>query len=388
MERPKALTAAFVRTVSKPGRYGDGRGSRGLYLRVRETANGRISRNWGQRIRIGAQVTNLGLGNYPTVTLAAARELAVQNAQLIAAGGDPRKPVAATPSFAAAMERVIDIHAANWRNSKTAKLWRSSLETHAAPLMDLTVSEITTADILACLVKMHGKKETATKVRQRIGTVMKWAIAQGFRPDDPTGAALTAVLPKSGQRTKHYPALPFSEVGKAIKKVQATDAQPATKSAFELLVLTACRSSEVRFAQWTEFDLDSSIWTIPESRMKTGLRHRVPLSRQAVSLLRETQARGETTGRVFNTPRGKALSDSTLSKLLRENDVGAVPHGFRSSFRDWAAECTNVPREIAEQALAHVEGSASELAYRRTDYFERRRALMQEWADYLESSTP
>ena len=153
--------------------------------------------------------------------------------------------------------------------------------------------------------------------------------------------------------------------------------------AFELLVLTACRSSEVRLADWTEFKLDEAIWTIPESRMKSGREHRVPLSRQAVDLLLQAQALGDGVGYVFKTPTGKTLSDAAISKLLRENGVAVVPHGFRSSFRDWAADCTNVPREICEHALAHVEGSASERAYRRTDYFEHRRALMQQWADYV-----
>ncbi|MXZ91003.1 MAG: site-specific integrase [Chloroflexi bacterium] len=230
---------------------------------------------------------------------------------------------------------------------------------------------------------MNGKKNIAVKVRQRIGAVMKWAIAQGFRADDPTGAALTAVLPKSGQRTQHHRALPFAEVGNATAIVRATNAWPATKMAFELLVLTACRSSEVRLADWTEFKLDEAIWTIPESRMKSGREHRVPLSRQAVDLLLQAQALGDGVGYVFKTPTGKTLSDTAISKLLRENGVAVVPHGFRSSFRDWAADCTNVPREICEHALAHVEGSASERAYRRTDYFEHRRALMQQWADYV-----
>ena len=383
MERPKSLTAAFVRTITEPGRYGDGRGSCGLYLRVHQMANGRISRSWGQRIRVGGQITNLGLGSFPAVTLATARARAVENAQMIAEGGDPRTPVATIPSFADALDRVMEIHATNWRNPKTAKQWRSSLETHAEPLMGMLVSEVTTADVLKCMVAMNGKKEIAVKVRQRIGAVMKWAIAQGFRTDDPTGGALTAVLPKSGQHTQHHRALPFAEVGAAIEKVRQTGAWPATKLAFELLVLTACRSGEVRLADCAEFDLDSAIWIIPASRMKSGREHRVPLSRQAVDVLRRAQGPGDGAGYVFRTATGKAMSDAALSKLLRENEVGAVPHGFRSSFRDWAAECTDVPREICEHALAHVEGNASELAYRRTDYFERRRGLMQQWADYV-----
>ena len=384
MGRPKTLSAAFVRTITEPGRYGDGRGSCGLYLRVHATANGRISRNWGQRIRIGGQITNLGVGSYPAVTLATARARAIKNAQLIVEGLDPRTPVAATPIFADAAEIVIGIHAEGWRNPKTAKQWQSSLDAYALPVLGTKlVSQITTADILECLLPIWiTKKDLAPKIRQRIGAVMRWAVAQGFRADDPTGKALGDALPKTG-RTQHHRALPFAEVGTAIEKVRATDAWPATKLAFELLILTATRSGETRLATWDEIDLDCATWSIPAARMKADRDHRVPLSRQAVDVLRQARDWGDGTGLIFPSVRGKPLTDSTISKLLRENNVGCVPHGMRSSFRDWAAECSDVPREIAEHALAHVEGSASELAYRRTDYFERRRGLMQDWADYI-----
>ena len=384
MGRPKTLSAAFVRTITEPGRYGDGRGSCGLYLRVHATANGRISRNWGQRIRIGGQITNLGVGSYPAVTLATARARAIKNAQLIVEGLDPRTPVAATPIFADAAEIVIGIHAEGWRNPKTAKQWQSSLDAYALPVLGTKlVSQITTADILECLLPIWiTKKDLAPKIRQRIGAVMRWAVAQGFRADDPTGKALGDALPKTG-RTQHHRALPFAEVGTAIEKVRATDAWPATKLAFELLILTATRSGETRLATWDEIDLDCATWSIPAARMKADRDHRVPLSHQAVDVLRQARDWGDGTGLIFPSVRGKPLTDSTISKLLRENNVGCVPHGMRSSFRDWAAECSDVPREIAEHALAHVEGSASELAYRRTDYFERRRGLMQDWADYI-----
>ena len=387
MKRPSTLTAAFVRTITKPGRYGDGRGSYGLYLRVQGTSNGRTSRSWCQQIRIGGKPTNLGLGSFPLVTLAEARALALKNARLVKEGGDPRTPVEAIPTFAQAMEKVIEIHSKNWRSPKTTKQWRSSLTTHAASLMDMPVSEVTTANVMACIVAMNDKKDIDKKVRQRIGTVMKWAIAQGFRTDDPTGDTLAAVLPKSKLPRQHYRALPFTQVGAAIKTVRDTDAWPATKLAFELLVMTASRSGEIRLADWSEVDLENAVWVIPGKRMKAGREHRVPLSHQAVSLLRQAQESSDGSGKIFRTLTGKALSDATISKLLRENGVDAVPHGFRSSFRDWAAECTDVPREICEHALAHVEGNASELAYRRTDYFERRRTLMQQWANYLASTT-
>ena len=212
---------------------------------------------------------------------------------------------------------------------------------------------------------------------------MKWSIAQGYREDNPAGDALTAALPKSGARVEHRRALSFADVGAAIITIRDSGAWPSTKLAFEFLTLTATRSGEVRLAEWTEIDLDAATWIIPATRMKAGLEHRIPLSRQAMGVLRQARELADDSGLVFPSQHGKALTDSTISKLVRENNIGCVPHGMRSSFRDWAAECSDVPREIAEHALAHVEGSTSELAYRRTDYFERRRGLMSEWADYI-----
>ena len=246
-----------------------------------------------------------------------------------------------------------------------------------------SVSEITSGDVLGVIAPILGKRETAKKVRQRISAIMKWAVAQGYRESNPAGEALTAALPKSGARVEHRRALPFAEVGAAIQKVRTTDAWPATKLAFEYMTLTATRSGEARLAEWREIDDKSMTWTIPASRMKSALEHRVPLSQQAMDLLQQARELSEGSGLVFPSQRGKALTDSTVSKLLRENQIGCVPHGMRSSFRDWAAECSDVPREVCEFALAHVEGSTSELAYRRTDYFERRRGLMSEWADYI-----
>ena len=168
-----------------------------------------------------------------------------------------------------------------------------------------------------------------------------------------------------------------------METIRETGAWEATKLCFELLTLTATRSGEIRLAKWSEFDLETQVWTIPAPRMKRQREHRVPLSNQAMEVLRRARSLNEVDGLVFPSITGKALTDSTISKLLRENSIGCVPHGMRSSFRVWAAECTDTPREIAEMALAHVEGSAVELAYRRTDYFQARRRLMQQWADYI-----
>ncbi|MCY4060285.1 MAG: site-specific integrase, partial [Gammaproteobacteria bacterium] len=180
--------------------------------------------------------------------------------------------------------------------------------------------------------------------------------------------------------------LPHAQVAEALRRVRASKAHGATALAFEFLVLTACRSGEVRGARWDEVDGDSATWTVPPARMKAKLEHRVPLSSRAVAVLDEAREIADKSGLVFPSPTGRVLSDSTLSKLLRELRIGAVPHGFRSSFRDWAAERTDVPREVCELALAHVNSDRVEAAYRRSDLFERRRSLMSDWADYIAAS--
>ena len=300
-------------------------------------------------------------------------------------GIDPRKPLKPVPRFVEAVDKVIEVHEEGWTNPRIAKQWRSSLNKYAIPTLgSRLVSEITTADVLDVLVPIwNTKRETATKVRERMAAVMRWSIAEGHRTDNPAGEAVIAALPKTTHRVQHQRALPFAEVGDAVRKIRETSAWPSTKLAFEFLVLTACRVGEVRQARWSEVNLAAATWTIPAAKMKNGLEHRVPLSSAALEVILAAKEMSDETDWVFPSMRGKAMSDGTISKLLRENEIGCVPHGMRSSFRDWAAECSDAPREIAEHCLAHVEGSASELAYRRTDYFERRRVLMQEWADYI-----
>ena len=228
---------------------------------------------------------------------------------------------------------------------------------------------------------------TARRIRQRIGAVMKWAVAQAYREDNPAGDAISAALPKNSMRRQHQKALPYAEVADALGRVRASGAHRSTALAFEFLVLAACRSGEVRGARWDELDIAAAIWTIPAVRMKAKLEHRAPLSGPTLDILDEARELADPSGLLFPSPTGRTLSDSTLSKLLREIGVGAVPHGFRSSFRDWAAECSNTPREVCELALAHVNSDRVEAAYLRSDLFQRRRDLMQAWADYVFTST-
>ena len=227
------------------------------------------------------------------------------------------------------------------------------------------------------------KPQAARAVRRRVSVVMRWAMAQGYRTDDPAGDAIGAALPRNNGRRQHHRALGFAEVAGAIATVQASAASRATILAFEFLVLTACRSGEVRGAVWNEMKLEAREWRIPPDRMKTDREHRVPLSTRALAVLREARTLADNSGLVFPSLRGGQISEATMAKLLRELGVGAVPHGFRSSFRDWAAECSDAPREVCELALAHVNTNAIEAAYRRSDLFERRRLLMDDWAKYV-----
>ena len=388
MKRPRQLSASFVAGVKVPGRYGDGRGGHGLSLLVKESSTDRFAKSWAQRLRIVGKPVNVGLGAFPVVTLATARERALENARMVAEGGDPRIPPVVIPTFAQAVDEVVALHGAGWKHEKTEKRWRATLDTYAMPVLkDKLVSEITSAHIMQVLAPIWlAKPETARKVRERVGMVMKLAIAERHRQDNPAGPEIIKALPKQPQNSEHHRALPFIKVGRAIEKVRGTNAWWATKLCMEFVTLTAVRSGEARLARWEEIETDIRNWTIPAARMKRTLDHKVPLSSSAMRVLalaRDLNGGEWLNGLVFPSPTGRALTDNTLSKLLRENAIGCVPHGMRSSFRDWAAECTEVPGEIAEHALHHIEGSASERAYKRTDYFERRRGLMEDWDDYI-----
>ena len=377
----KALSAAFCRTVAASGRYADGNG---LYLHVDPSG----ARRWVQRLVIRGKPRGLGLGSYALVSLAEARELALANRKLARSGGDPlaaKRRDAGMPTFEEAAAKVLEQKRGAWRNAKHANDWPTSLRLYVFPRIgEKSVSEITSADLLEILTRIwHDKPETARRVRQRISAVMKWAVAMQHRPDNPAGDALGQALGRQQAVVRHMPALPHNEVDSAVAAVRASRAWTGTKLAFEFLVLTAARSGEVRLATWDEIDLGAMVWTVPGIRMKAKRDHRVPLTVRAMQILSEARTLGDGAGLVFPSLRGKALSDMTLSKLVREQGIAAVPHGFRSSFRDWAAERTNHPREVVEAALAHAVQNKVEAAYARSDLFERRRRLMDDWAAYL-----
>ena len=330
----------------------------------------------------------LGLGGYPLVSLAEARQAAFANRKLARAGGDPleeRRRERRIPTFEEAAGHVLALHRPGWRNAKHAAQWEATLRDYAFPhIGHVAVADVTTADVLRILTLIwHDKPETARRVRQRISAVMKWAVAQGHRSDNPAGDAIGKALPRHQTTARHMQALPHREVAGAIAAVRASKAWWATKAAFEFLVLTATRSGEVRRATWQEIDVDVAAWTVPAERMKANTEHRVPLSRRAIEILNQARVTGDGHELVFPSMRGKVLSDMTLSKLVKEQGIAAVPHGFRSSFRDWAAEQTGARHDVIEACLAHTVRNPTVAAYARSDLFERRRRLMDDWAEYL-----
>ena len=388
----KALTAQFVKSAREPGKYFDGHG---LFLRVQP--NGQ--RQWVQRITIRGKRCELGLGSPALVTLAEAREAALANRKVAVSGGDPiraKREAEAVLSFEEAARKVHALHLPTWRNHKHAAQFLTTLETYTFPrLGTLRVADVSTSDVLAVLTPIWtAKPETAARVRQRIGMVMKWAVAQGWRQDNPAESIAQALPKRDHSQKEHRKALTYAEVAGCIAAVQSSKAVLSTKLVLEFLVLTATRSGEARGAQWSEIDLGTpatpgkpataAVWTIPASRMKAKREHRVPLSPRAGEILKAAKGLGEGTGLVFpGTLKGKLLSDMTLSKLVKELGFEADIHGFRTSFRTWAQEKTNFAREVAEAALAHTIKDKAEAAYARSDMFEKRRKMMEAWAGYL-----
>ena len=377
----KALSAAFIRSAP-PGRHADGNG---LYLFVQPSG----TRSWIQRLLIRGRRRELGLGSVALVPLAEAREKALANRKLARQGGDPlaeKRRSQAVPTFAQAATRVLEQKRAGWRNPRHAREWLSSLRRFAFPRIGkVPVSEVTSADVLEILTPIwHQQAPTARRVRQRLRAVLEWAVAMEYRTDNPCDR-IGPVLGPQQDVTEHMQALPHREVAAVIRTVRASAAVPAARLAFEFLVLTAARWGEVRWAGWEEIDLAGRVWTVPARRAKTNRRHRVPLWGRALEILEAAQALGEGVGPlVFTHGGGRPLHDSQLRRLLRELGIAAVPHGFRSTFRDWAGEETDHPREVIEAALAHVVRNRVEAAYARSDLFERRRRLMEDWARYLD----
>lgn len=382
IRRPtKPLTAAFVRSAKTPGKYFDGNG---MFLRIMPSG----SRQWVQRIVIRGKRREIGLGSADLVSLADARTAAAANRATARTGGDPineKREVRAIPSFAQAA--LLAHSELAFTNPKDGKAFLTNLEAYAFPYFGHhPVSEVNGPDIRAAVMDIRDEKpEIARKLILRISAVMKWAIGQKHRADNPATASTLALPPisKKARVKAHRKALPYGEVSACIAAVKASGAWTATKLALEFLILTAARSGEVRGARWDEVDLAEGVWTVPAGRMKMGVTHSVPLSARAVEILTEAERLRDDSGLVFPSLRGKELSDMTLSKLIKELGFDADVHGFRTSFRTWVQEQTDTPFEVAEAALAHAVGDAASRAYARSDVFQKRRRLMTEWSSYL-----
>lgn len=390
--KARELGPLDVKRLTRPGVHAVG-GVTGLHLQVKETG----ARSWLLRIKIGDKRREIGLGGYPDVTLAQARDKARAARDLIASGVDPieekraakaalRVAQAALVTFDEAARRWHDSKRHEYRNDKHAAQVLTTITTYASPVIGgLPVSAITLAHVMQVLEPIWKEKtETASRLRGRLESVLSWATVSGFRSGDNPArwkGNLDAVLPKPGKvaRVEHHRALPIDAVPDFMARLRHVDGMGAR--ALEFAILTATRSGEVRGAVWSEVDLAAGIWTVPAARMKAGKEHKVPLSPEAIALLQKLP-RFEGSDYLFCAPRGGALSDMTLSAVLRRMEVDAVPHGFRSTFRDWASERTAYPSHVAEMALAHAIGNKVEAAYRRGDLFEKRRLMMNDWADH------
>jgi integrase len=381
------LTVRKVETA-KPGKYGDGRG---LQLAV----SPRGAKKWLLRYMVAGRAHEYGLGSFPEVGLAEAREKALDARRLVKSGVDPiaerRRAAAAIPKFGAFADAVAADLAPGFRNEKHRKQWATTLSVYAAPLRDRPLNEIDTADVLAVLTPIWQKiPETASRVRGRIEKVLSAAKAKGFRTGENPAAwrgHLDHLLSaRSKLASSHHAALPYLDVPAFVGRLRERDGVAAL--ALEFTILTATRSGEVRGARWDEIDLAAKVWTIPPERMKAAREHRVPLSDRAVEIIEQMQA-AKVSEYVFpgQLP-GRPLSKEALIKALDRMNVDATVHGMRSAFRDWAGNETHHPREIAEQALAHVIGDRAEQAYRRSDALEKRRALMDAWAHFCEPRAP
>jgi len=381
----KRIHANNISTLTEPGRYHDGKGA-GLFLWVKP--NG--SRFWVQRIMVHGRRQEFGLGSPKTTTLAQARDKALDNKRLALVGKAPEKESDKRKrllTFEEAAKRAHVEVASTLRNPKDKAAFLSTLERYIfpkfgkKPLQDVTSAEIRQA-ILAARAKVPG---VARKLTFRVAAVFRWGIAEGHCTDNPATSQALA-LPRDTHKATKRKALPYREVAHCIDVVKASGAWTSTKLALEFLILTAARSGEVRLANWEEIQTEMNgqkVWVVPAERVKQARDHRVPLSARAVEILSEAENLRDKSDKIFPAVRGDALSDATLSKLVKELGFDVDVHGFRTSFRTWGQEQTNYSREMQEAALGHMMGDAAEQAYARSDFYDKRRKMMDSWASFL-----
>ncbi len=394
----RELTPLAISKITKPGTHAVG-GVAGLALRVYPKGQ----RAWVLRTMVAGKRREFGLGGYPSVLPSSAKDRARATLDKIFSGLDPieekqrqrsalRAAKAKAVSFSKVAEQYIAQHEAGWKNPKHAAQWVTTLSTYAFPVIgSVTVASVDTPLVLKVLEPIWTEKtETASRLRGRIEVILDYATAKGLR-DGPNPArwkghlALTLPARRKVAPVQHHAAIPVLEMPAFVKQLRGMDGVSAR--ALEFLTLTAARSGEVRGMTWGEVDLKNKLWTVPASRMKAKREHRVPLS-DAAWLILESIKRVNGVNLVFPGTRGGALSDMSLTAVMRRMGVEAVPHGLRSSFRNWTAEMTSYPNEVAEMALAHTVSSATEAAYRRGDLLEKRRPMMTDWAEFLALSSP
>ncbi len=381
------LSDIAVKSAKKAGRHSDGGG---LYLRISPTG----SKTWGFMWNRDKKRREIGLGSYPAVPLAAARKVAARYREIVAGGGDPtvERDREVEPIFAEVVEKYLAAMQGQWSNEKHRYQWGQTLgPSYCNAIADKPVSQVGLAEILQVLQPIWTEKpETASRLRGRIERVLNYAKVNGWREGENPAlwrSNLENVLPKPRKLTRgHLPAMPYRDVPAFMERLSGHEALAAR--ALKLLILTVCRSGEVLGARWQEIDLQARVWTVPAHRMKARREHRVPLTDAAMAVL-EPLHDARVSEFVFPGQKSdRPLSNMALAMLLRRMKIkNATPHGFRSSFRDWAGDETTFPREVAEGCLAHTIGNEIELAYRRGDALEKRRKLMQAWANYCDGGS-
>ncbi|SHE22072.1 tyrosine-type recombinase/integrase [methanotrophic endosymbiont of Bathymodiolus puteoserpentis (Logatchev)] len=392
------LSARKVASINKAGLYGDGMG---LWLKVTKSG----TKSWIFRYTQNKKTVDLGLGSIITVSLPEAREKALEYRQALQSGLNPKRIKQQAElkqkqenngliSFEQCAHQYIAIHKDGWKNAKHAQQWTNTLKTYAFPIIGgLPVKDIDTALIMQVLSPIWtSKNETAGRIRGRIENILAWAAVHGYRSaDNPAQwrGHLENLLAKPSKikTVKHHTALPYSDMYEFIKALRAHHSTSA--KALEFLILTATRTSEITGAQWEEIDLNQKVWTIPVERMKAGNEHRIPLSSRAVTIINEMVSIRQSDFVFAGGRIGKGLSNSAMDKLLQVTlGYDCTVHGFRSTFRDWSAECTNYPRDLCEMALAHTIKNKAEAAYRRGDMIEKRHKLAEDWLKFMEAPTP
>lgn len=388
---PELKPIQVQRLAARDGFHAVG-GVAGLHLQVRGASTA-----WVLRATVGSRRRDIGLGGYPDVTLSEARDRARAARAQILKGIDPvearraaRTSLVAVPTFDWCAAQTIAAKRPEWKNAKHADQWANTLAAYASPAFGRQpVDAVQLSHIVGVLTPLWSSKtETATRLRARIEAVLAWATVSGYRTGDNPArwkGNLDALLakPRKISKVQHHRALPVDELHGFVSDLRKRDGMAAR--ALEFLILTATRSGEVRGAKWSEIDLDARTWTIPADRMKAGKEHRVPLSDAALALL-GALPRMAGSALVFPSATGRMLSDMSVSAVMRRMEVDAVPHGFRSTFRDWASERTNYPRDVAEMALAHAIGNKVEAAYRRGDLFAKRTNMMADWAKFIDTA--